>query len=734
MSNVWKIGSRWGYPGTSILDVFLSYNCVFFNTDETSKIGDYMSVKNGDLFIIADGETPVAIAKALDSFKKYEESGLLFTSQDKDEYIYEKVLLCKVSIILLEKEERKTWGFMNQNRFCAYRPHDLAQRELVFKYWEEHQSKNEHGVFDIVCGTYSLLENTKDKPAILTQYRQYQIPIYQRPYSWGENNLRRLIEDLRDAVKNGEPVFMGTMQLSEPIPLDPYGKKNAYDIIDGQQRISSFIILLGLLGILPDYVKRIRTLVNRGKAQDDLDVFWKTLDNWTEFKRLQQDYIHNTYLRNAVTVDILLNEMFDGNEENPSRDELRVFLKEKILFVVIETHASLSKTLKIFNTINTAGLDLGAEDLFKIRFYEYLKLCGESDEVFNRISDIYARVAQGKKEQRLGTPNMEDLLSTYQRVLVVKYDLPVEAFNMGYERFYDQLFDTLLNVREWPQFKKTKEDKSGFKMSVDDLSRLMDCFETNGEILSNNWDYRIINCFLWETRYGGTIWNYNVIALFLKAINKDQLHEYTTLLFKLLCPPSLYYAKSIYAIRSLLIDELKKEAKNENYKGVETLLGCFKTWAAYGTNMETMLQQSFENQIAFYPKWKYLICRLIEYLKSSNKDEMLFRRLWSSIDIEHIQCFTDEKDADGIQKEWGEELNRLGNLVLLESSINRSINNRTEAKPAGYHESHFESVKELEKQVGIDANGQSKWKKDDAINRRKNNTTLLTNYIFGCKI
>ena len=157
MSNVWKIGSRWGYPGTSILDVFLSYNCVFFNTDETSKIGDYMSVKNGDLFIIADGETPVAIAKALDSFKKYEESGLLFTSQDKDDYIYEKVLLCKVSIILLEKEERKTWGFMNQNRFCAYRPHDLAQRELVFKYWEEHQSKNDHGVFDIVCGTYSLL-------------------------------------------------------------------------------------------------------------------------------------------------------------------------------------------------------------------------------------------------------------------------------------------------------------------------------------------------------------------------------------------------------------------------------------------------------------------------------------------------------------------------------------------------------------------------------------------------
>ena len=42
-------------------------------------------------------------------------------------------------------------------------------------------------------------------------------------------------------------------------------------------------------------------------------------------------------------------------------------------------------------------------------------------------------------------------------------------------------------------------------------------------------------------------------------------------------------------------------------------------------------------------------------------------------------------------------------------------------------------VKELEKQVGIDGNGQSKWKKDDAINRRKTNTSLLTNFIFGCK-
>ena len=730
--NVWKIGSNWGNEGPSVLDLFIGYGCVFFSTYNLKKGGDYLSVKKGDFFIIADGATAVGMAKALGSFRKYEECGISFTRHDKKEYIDDDVLVCKASVVLFSEEERSGWSIQQYMRFCACQETNQITHKSIFEYWAEHQEAKSRGTFNIECGTYLLLSSEEDisRQAILSKNRQYQIPIYQRPYSWNENNLRRLMEDLRDAVKNQEPIFMGTMQLSEPIPLNPSGTKHAYDVIDGQQRITSFIILLGLLGMLPDYAERIRTLVNQGQAQNDLDSLWNALKEWSLSNSNRQKSI-NPYIQNAQILDALLSELFDGKDGAPSTVELKEFIRKKVLFVVIETHAGLSKTLKIFNTINTTGMDLGAEDLFKIRFYEYLKQCGEPDEVFNRISEVYARVAQGKKEQKLGVPNMEELLSTYQRVLVAKYDLSADAFNMGYERFFDQLFDTLLNIREWPLFKKLQKDSPDFRMSTDDLNHLLDCFDVRGTALSKDWNFRIIDRFLWETRYGGQIWNSGIIALFFNTIKAEQLQAFTLDMFKLLCPPSLYYAKMVYGFNALLISFYKTIAKSHNESLALSLLSdCFTTWRNENMDLKTLLVQSFEHEIVAYPKWKCLICRLIEYIKSDTKDKALYDRLWSSTDIEHIQCFTDEKDSMGVREAWGSEINRLGNLVILESSINRSINNRTKEKPDGYRSSQFESVKELADKVGLE-NGLSKWKREDAERRREDNSKQLISFIFS---
>lgn len=43
---------------------------------------------------------------------------------------------------------------------------------------------------------------------------------------------------------------MGTIQFSAPVLLDPDGKKRSYDIIDGQQRLTTFLILQCVLDVL----------------------------------------------------------------------------------------------------------------------------------------------------------------------------------------------------------------------------------------------------------------------------------------------------------------------------------------------------------------------------------------------------------------------------------------------------------------------------------------------------
>ena len=107
MPNVWKIGSRWGNNGPSVLDLFMEYGCVFFGGKDDSGVGDWGSVKKGDLFIVSDGSTAVAIGEALDDeFKSYKESGIRFRKRDADEFIYDDVILCPARLILLEKDER----------------------------------------------------------------------------------------------------------------------------------------------------------------------------------------------------------------------------------------------------------------------------------------------------------------------------------------------------------------------------------------------------------------------------------------------------------------------------------------------------------------------------------------------------------------------------------------------------------------------------------------------------
>ncbi|WP_395406892.1 DUF262 domain-containing protein [Pseudoduganella sp. UC29_106] len=68
----------------------------------------------------------------------------------------------------------------------------------------------------------------------------FTVPDYQRPFAWEESNFQDLVDDLEEA-RNGQQYFLGTLVLHKR------GGKNNYDIVDGQQRITSLLILLACL-------------------------------------------------------------------------------------------------------------------------------------------------------------------------------------------------------------------------------------------------------------------------------------------------------------------------------------------------------------------------------------------------------------------------------------------------------------------------------------------------------
>ena len=69
----------------------------------------------------------------------------------------------------------------------------------------------------------------------------YQVPDYQRPYSWEDEQIEQLWDDLYSAMQSGdESYFLGPMILIRT-------KDGYFEVVDGQQRLTTLTILFCVL-------------------------------------------------------------------------------------------------------------------------------------------------------------------------------------------------------------------------------------------------------------------------------------------------------------------------------------------------------------------------------------------------------------------------------------------------------------------------------------------------------
>ena len=66
---------------------------------------------------------------------------------------------------------------------------------------------------------------------------------------------------------------------------------------------------------------------------------------------------------------------------------------------------------------------------------------------------------------------MDDLLSTYQRVLIAKNELDSEAYRMGHQIFFERLFGTTLQTNPYKEFNKYKFSLNKNLLTLDDLQK-----------------------------------------------------------------------------------------------------------------------------------------------------------------------------------------------------------------------------------------------------------------------
>lgn len=172
----------------------------------------------------------------------------------------------------------------------------------------------------------------------------YEVPIYQRNYAWGSDQIEQLIEDIR-STKND--YFLGNLIVNQK-------ENNVYEVIDGQQRLTTLFLLERYLGIAfandalrfeaRDKANRtLATLPNTNQLTDELQSSeikegYKIIDDYFEktglkaekekiIKRLEKVNL----IRVQVPAKIDLNHYFEIMNTRGEQLELHEIAKANIL-------------------------------------------------------------------------------------------------------------------------------------------------------------------------------------------------------------------------------------------------------------------------------------------------------------------------------------------------------------------------------------------------------------------
>ncbi|GAA7210030.1 DUF262 domain-containing protein [Helicobacter pylori] len=226
----------------------------------------------------------------------------------------------------------------------------------------------------------------------------YQIPIYQRPYQWGKEQCEELLNDLFENYEDHrkDDYFCGSLVFIQS------DKDNKTDIVDGQQRLSTFILLAKVLATL--YSERLDPMIQeylqeswsdrhedgekkkrkrldfdlvgsnaKKDFQDALD-FFDDLDasKGENSKSNAPSKGKNSYLKNAIC----LKNYLEKKEIEGINDFIR-WLYCKVIFIKT-TCSNISMALRIFSVLNARGLPLHAIDVFKVELLK--KLAKEKDQ------------------------------------------------------------------------------------------------------------------------------------------------------------------------------------------------------------------------------------------------------------------------------------------------------------------------------------------------------------------
>lgn len=586
----------------------------------------------------------------------------------------------------------------------------------------------------------------------LEKFENFVIPEYQRSYSWSITQCDKLWQDIETFISTNasDPYFFGTI-------IVDCSESNKFSLIDGQQRTTTFLLLLkALLLRLGNAILNIPKeeesealkaglIANRNKIMailfkaEDEDIPSMLRDNSKtqnivvlenksinelhsgEIKKIVEAIDFNTAEQNVYKIP---RKQKDNKYTNHFRNfkyfyeklveksdsQLNQFAKvflEKCQVIEIRSW-QIEQAITMFNSLNSTGLALSDADIISAQLYSK---AGTDKKKFNEQWESINKLAD-----ELSSRKIADIDAVLQQFMYINRAVnkeyvkenSVDVTTPGLRRYYTEIQKELL----------------------DEPLLLCNNFSKITRIWDEIKDFPIVKLLL-KCNENVKLYLSSFFSRFeIEEVCEDKIEEMCVCLLRLfiiLELSDLGYSSSKF--KTFLFSENIKIV--DNSIPIETIKRNFdnhisKSWDEF----------SIAETISGYEK--NLLVYLNEYLYSKNNGGQF--DFAESVNIEHIMpasgrnISTIRQDA-GITDidEFNSVVNKLGNKILLEEDINKSVGNewfKTKKQnsintKSGYKDSRYDIA------VSLTNYHKDSWTKEDIEIATKKAIERIVKFLFN---
>lgn len=499
--------------------------------------------------------------------------------------------------------------------------------------------------------------------------RQFEIPAYQRSYSWGKTQIEQFIDDLRNASSQ---YYLGHF-------LFESSSDNTLLIIDGQQRLTTCVIFFSSLRNELSSRKQ-----NGEKVSIDLDdiadYYIRDIRKGTQkFKTVEYD---NNFFVNEVI------DRTDSSQKPATRSQEKIRKAKKMFGDVLaktETNeierwynlvqnatitqyvvSNKAEAAQIFAFQNDRGKALSKLEILKSYFMLQIYLSSVDKDLINEnikyleneFSTIYQRIVNVDEKE-------DDVINYYWRAVSGKGYYSDEIVE-GVKKQLSEQADKIVWIKNFVSGVAQAFD-TVLKVKKSDYSYIVNLFDLNNMALSYPFFIKCDRCKVTDDTF-------KRMARFLENIT-----------FRSLIRGGRADVES--RLNWFLINGVTDGKING---GIDAMIQKIKTdwWWGYWSDNELMRCVDtgwfYKNRVDNYLLWKYEL-----YLCNENHPkphQVTFKDLIRNESIEHIAPQTptngdpiangygDYEGESGIAS--GEWLNCVGNLMLISQSHNSAIGNK----------------------------------------------------------